>query len=282
MTIRARKGHGTGNDFIIVPSADRDFSADEVSLLCHRNFGIGADGLVRIVPTAEATEPEVRAQAADAEWFMDYRNADGSLAEMCGNGVRVFVHALIAEGKTSVGTFNVATRGGLRRVSISEVGGDVSVDMGVGEPMLPSQITIAEGDTFAAAGMSFPNPHAVVFVDDLDDAGALLEIPEWQPVDRYPNGVNVEFVRTVGERHIELRVHERGVGETLSCGTGICAAVAVAREAAGDAAASTWTVDVDGGRVHVDVDADGRTTLRGPAMLVATLEIDEEWLRREA
>ena len=282
MTIRARKGHGTGNDFITVPSADRDFSADEVSLLCDRNFGIGADGLIRIVPTAEAAEAEVRAQAADAEWFMDYRNADGSLAEMCGNGVRVFVHALIAEDKATVGTFNVATRGGVRRVSITEVGGDVSVDMGIGEPMLPSQITIGEGDTFAAAGISFPNPHAVVFVDDLDDAGALLDIPEWQPEDRYPNGVNVEFVRTVGERHIELRVHERGVGETLSCGTGICAAVAVAREAAGESESSTWTVDVLGGRVHVDVDADGHTTLRGPATLVATIEIDEEWLRREA
>lgn len=282
MTIRALKGHGTGNDFIVVPSADRDFSADEVSLLCDRNFGIGADGLIRIVPTASAGEPAVRAQAAGAEWFMDYRNADGSLAEMCGNGVRVFVHALIAEGKASVGTFGVATRGGVRRVSISEVGGDVSVDMGIGEPMLPSRITIAEGDTFAAAGISFPNPHAVVFVDDLNDAGELLDIPEWQPADRYPNGVNVEFVRTVGERHIELRVHERGVGETLSCGTGICAAVAVAREAAADTTASTWTVDVLGGRVHVDVDVDGRATLRGPAMLVATIDIDEEWLRREA
>lgn len=282
MAIRARKGQGTGNDFIILPSADRDFSADEVALLCDRHFGIGADGLIRIVPTAAATEADVRAQAAEAEWFMDYRNADGSLAEMCGNGVRVFVHALIAEGKAGVGTFNVATRGGIRRVSITDVGGDVAVDMGIGEPMLPSQITIAEGTTFAALGMSFPNPHAVVFVDDLDDAGELDYVPEWQPADRYPNGVNVEFVRTVGSNHIELRVHERGVGETLSCGTGVCAAVAVSRAAADETGAATWVVDVLGGRVHVDVDSDGRTTLRGPAALVGEVLIDEDWLRREA
>ena len=280
--MRALKGHGTGNDFIIVPTTDHEFSPAEVALLCDRHRGVGADGLIRIVPTSESTDPFVRSQAGDADWFMDYRNADGSLAEMCGNGVRVFVHALIAEGKAHLGTFKVATRGGTKVVRIDEVGGDVSVGMGIGEPVLPSSITIGEGDTFPAAGMLFPNPHAVVFVDDLDDAGDLYDVPSWQPAERYPNGVNVEFVRVVGPRHIELRVHERGVGETLSCGTGICAAVNVARDAEQETGAATWTVDVPGGRVHVDVDANGETTLRGPAVIVAELEIDEEWLRREA
>jgi diaminopimelate epimerase len=280
--MRALKGHGTGNDFIIVPAADRDFTADEVALLCDRHFGIGADGLIRIVPTASAEDPFVRGQAADAEWFMDYRNADGSLAEMCGNGVRVFVHALIAEGRMQPGAFAVATRGGVRHVSIDVVGGDVAVDMGVGEPLLPSSITIGEGETFPAAGMLFPNPHAVVFVDSLDDAGDLLDVPAWQPTERYPNGVNVEFVRFVGPRHIEMRVHERGIGETLSCGTGICAAVNVARDAEQETGAATWTVDLPGGRVSVQVTADGATTLRGPAVLVGEFDIDEEWLRREA
>lgn len=280
--MRALKGHGTGNDFIVVPSAERDFSADEVALLCDRHFGIGADGLIRIVATADATDPFIRAQAADAEWFMDYRNADGSLAEMCGNGVRVFVHALIVEGKAAVGSFKVATRGGTKSVRIDTVGGDVAVGMGLGEPLLPSSITIGEGATLPAAGMLFPNPHAVVFVDDLDDAGDLFDVPSWQPQERYPNGVNVEFVRFVGPRHIELRVHERGVGETLSCGTGICAAVNVARDAEQETESATWIVDVPGGRVHVDVEASGETTLRGPAAIVAELQIDEEWLRREA
>ena len=209
-------------------------------------------------------------------------NADGSLAEMCGNGVRVFVHALIAEGRMQPGAFAVATRGGVRHVSIDVVGGDVAVDMGVGEPLLPSSITIGEGETFPAAGMLFPNPHAVVFVDSLDDAGDLLDVPAWQPTERYPNGVNVEFVRFVGPRHIEMRVHERGIGETLSCGTGICAAVNVARDAEQETGAATWTVDLPGGRVSVQVTADGATTLRGPAVLVGEFDIDEEWLRREA
>lgn len=280
--MRALKGHGTGNDFIVVPSADRDFTADEVALLCDRHLGLGADGLIRVVPTAQASDDFVRAQAAEAPWFMDYRNADGSMAEMCGNGVRVFVHALIREGLVQPGSFRVATRGGAKPVAIAEVGGDVAVGMGVGEPLLPSSITIGEGGTFPASGMLFPNPHAVVFVDDLDDAGDLLDVPSWQPTERYPYGVNVEFVRMVGPRHIELRVHERGVGETLSCGTGICAAVNVARDAEQETGAATWTVDVPGGRVQVDVDAAGETTLRGPALIVAELEIDEEWLRREA
>ena len=278
--IRALKGHGTGNDFVVVPPCDRDFSVDEVALICDRHFGIGADGLIRIVRTADASEAIVRAQAA--EWFMDYRNADGSIAEMCGNGVRVFVHALIAEGLASVGEFAVATRGGVRRVHIAEVGGDVSVSMGVGVPELPSQITIAEGDAFPASGMHFPNPHAVVFVDDLDDAGDLNDQPEWHPESRYPDGVNIEFVQVAGPRHIEVRIHERGVGETLSCGTGVCAAVNVAREAEAETEASTWTVEIPGGTVFVDVDVHGETTLRGPAQLVAALEIDEAWLEREA
>lgn len=278
--IRALKGHGTGNDFIVVPPQPRDFDAAEVALLCDRHFGIGADGLIRIVATADADSDFVRAQ--NAEWFMDYRNADGSIAEMCGNGVRVFVHALIAEGLAEPGEFTVATRGGERRVRIAEVGGEVAVDMGVGTPALPSRITIAEGTSFPASGMFFPNPHAVVFVDDLDDAGELVYIPEWHPEDRYPEGVNVEFVRVAGPHHLHVRIHERGVGETLSCGTGICAAVTVARDAEGETSPATWTVEIEGGTVFVDIDAEGATTLRGPAQLVATVAIDEQWLGRNA
>lgn len=282
MTIRALKGHGTGNDFIIVPSADRDFTAAEVALVCNRQFGVGADGLIRMVPTVEAEDAFIRAQAADAAWFMDYRNADGSLAEMCGNGIRVFVHALLLEGKADLGSFAVATRGGVKRVTVTQPGGEVSVGMGRGEPLLPSSIAIDEGATFPAVGLLFPNPHAVVFVDSLDDAGDLFGPPTWQPSERYPSGVNVEFVRFAGPRHIEMRVHERGVGETLSCGTGVCAAVGAARDAEQEIGESTWTVDVGGGRLFVDVDADGETTLRGPAVLVAEVLIDEEWLGREA
>ena len=278
--IRALKGHGTGNDFIVVPPVERDFSAAEVALLCDRHFGIGADGLIRVVRTAEADSVFVRDQ--DAPWFMDYRNADGSVAEMCGNGVRLFVHVLIAEGLAELGEFNIATRGGVRAVRISEAGGDVSVDMGKGTPELPSRISIAEGASFPAAGMYFPNPHAVVFVDELDDAGELVYMPEWHPETRYPNGVNVEFVRVAGPHHLQVRIHERGVGETLSCGTGICAAVTVARDAEGETAPATWRVEIEGGTVFVDIDTDGETTLRGPAQIVGTIAIDEQWLSSNA
>lgn len=274
--IRARKGHGTGNDFIVVAPTSRRFTAGEVERLCDRHFGLGADGLIVITPTAQAEDEFVRGQAA--EWFMDYRNADGSIAEMCGNGVRVFVHALIAEGLVEPGEFDVATRGGVRRVRIAEVGGEVAVEMGVGVPELPSRITIAEGTSFPASGMYFPNPHAVVFVDDVEDAGDLIDIPQWHPEERYPNGVNVEFVEVLGPHQLQVRIHERGVGETLSCGTGICAAVTVARDAAGETTSATWQVEIPGGTVFVDVKSDGATTLRGPAQLVAVIEIDEAWL----
>ena len=275
--IRARKGHGTGNDFVVISPGARDLTAAEVAVICDRHFGIGADGLIRIVATADADESFVRAQSTVAEWFMDYRNADGSVAEMCGNGVRVFVHALLAEGLVQPGSFAVATRGGVRGVTVSAPGADVSVAMGTGVPGLPSSIVTAQGVEFPAAGMYFPNPHAVVFVDDLDQAGDLLRTPTWSPAERYPDGVNVEFVQRVGPEHLRMRIHERGVGETLSCGTGICAAVAVARDLQ-QGAASTWQVDIPGGTVWVDVDADGETTLRGPARLVAELQIDETWL----
>ena len=286
MGIRAYKGHGTGNDFIVVPPmspadgvAVPDFDAREVALLCDRHLGIGADGLIRVVPTVHADDAFVRAQAGQAPWFMDYRNADGSLAEMCGNGVRVFVRVLLREGLAEPGELAVATRGGVRRVHVASSDADVAVAMGVGTPEAPSRVTISEGRSFPASGMYFPNPHAVILVDYLDDAGALHAVPEWHPHERYPAGVNVEFVRIAGPRHLQVRIHERGVGETMSCGTGVCAAVAVARDAMDDTAADTWRVDVPGGTVWVDVDRFGETTLRGSAVLVATLDIDEAWLR---
>ncbi len=291
MGIRAYKGHGTGNDFIVIPpvtrdaaapGAARDLDAREVARLCDRHLGIGADGLIRVVPTAIADDPFVRSQADAAPWFMDYRNADGSLAEMCGNGVRVFVRVLLREGLVQPGAFTVATRGGPRHVHVGSPDADVAVAMGVGTAEAPSRVTIGEGRSFPATGIYFPNPHAVVMLDDLEDAGALREVPAWHPHERYPAGVNVEFVRLAGPRHLQVRIHERGVGETLSCGTGVCAAVAVARDAADDPAAGTWRVDVPGGTVWVDVDDVGASTLRGPAVLVGVLDIDETWLRAGA
>ncbi|MCM3924021.1 diaminopimelate epimerase [Frankia sp. AiPs1] len=223
------KGHGTGNDFVVLPDpdGDLDLTADLVRALCDRRTGVGADGVLRVVLSAAV--PEAAPLAGTARWFMDYRNADGSLAEMCGNGARVFARYLVAAGYARPGRFTIATRAGLRLVEVPAAG-DVTVDMG--PPRLSagpgSAVTVAER-AFTAVGVSMGNPHAVCFADDLDVPTLrgldLTRPPAFSAAD-FPDGVNVEIVvdRPGG---VAMRVYERGVGETASCGTGACA-VAVA------------------------------------------------------
>ena len=273
------KGHGTGNDFVLVPDPDAalDLTAAQVRALCDRHAGLGADGVLRVVPTASS--PEVADQAGRARWFMDYRNSDGSLAEMCGNGARVFARYLVDAGLETGSEFSIATRGGTRGVRI-EHDGDVTVDMGTAtSPVVRAMPVVRVGDrSWNGSGVLVPNPHCVVL---LDDADALRELdltraPDVAPPAVFPDGVNVEFVVRVGapdERHVAMRVHERGVGETLSCGTGACA-VMVAVAASDDAPRhAAYTVDVPGGTVVVTRLEDGRLELRGPAVLVATATI---------
>jgi diaminopimelate epimerase len=258
------KGHGTGNDFVVVPDlADRDdLTAEQVRAICDRQTGIGADGLLRVLHR-------------DGHYFMDYRNADGSIAEMCGNGARVFVRYLIEEGLAAPGDLVIGTRGGDREVS-AQASGDISVVMGVPTtPQLRAVPVVTVGDrSWNAVGVHIPNPHAVVFVDSLDDAGALRAAPEFSPHGVFPDGVNVEFVVSIAEAHVAMRVFERGVGETLSCGTGACAVVWAARRQDGAAQAQTWIVDVPGGRLEVTERADGQVVLTGPAVIVTRGEID--------
>jgi diaminopimelate epimerase len=277
--VRWLKGHGTENDFVLLPDPDGSAHLPDalVAALCDRRAGIGADGVLRVVRTA--AEPAAAAWAGDAEWFMDYRNADGSAAEMCGNGARVFGRYLIDAGLAKPGRFPVATRGGVRMLDVP-VAGDVSVDMGPARlPEELSSLTVEAGArSWAGVGVFLPNPHAVAFVDDLADAGPLLEAPTVTPAGSFPEGVNVEFVVARGERHVAMRVHERGVGETRSCGTGACAVMVAAARRAGDAAPTAWTVDVPGGRLTVAERADGEVVLTGPAVLVAEGELRPEWL----
>ncbi|MFE2404258.1 diaminopimelate epimerase, partial [Streptomyces rubiginosohelvolus] len=220
------KGHGTENDFVIVPDPDNALTlpAALVARLCDRRAGIGGDGLLHVVRSA--THPEARSMADEAEWFMDYRNADGSIAEMCGNGVRVFAHHLQRAGLVEEGDLTVATRGGPKRVHLAK-NGDITVSMG--QALLPDAgVTVSvDGRSWPARNVNMGNPHAVAFVDDLDHAGDLFTAPPFTPEAVYPEGVNVEFVVDRGPRHVGMRVHERGSGETRSCGTGACA-VAVA------------------------------------------------------
>ncbi|MFF3334348.1 diaminopimelate epimerase [Streptomyces sp. NPDC002888] len=284
------KGHGTENDFVIVPDPDNtvDLPPAAVAALCDRRAGIGGDGLLHVVRSA--AHPEAREMAAEAEWFMDYRNGDGSIAEMCGNGVRVFARYLQRAGHVTEGDIAVATRGGVKSVHLAKTpsisgsaAGDVTVGMGRAR-LLEGDVTVSVGErSWPARNVNMGNPHAVAFVDALDHAGNLFTPPPFSPASAYPDGVNVEFVVDRGPAHVAMRVHERGAGETRSCGTGACAvAVAAARRDGVDPAATgapaTYTVDVPGGRLVITERPDGEIEMTGPAVIVAEGEIDLEWL----
>ena len=279
--MRVLKGHGTENDFVVVPDLDGALALTPrlVRALCDRHAGLGADGVLRVVRCAN--DPDAKEFADEAEFFMDYRNADGSVAEMCGNGVRVFVRYL--QRVHLVGQdAAVATRGGIKRVRAS-LDGNITVEMGLPRILADRPVaTVAQLlAPFSGAGASvlMPNPHVVVPVASEDELGA-LDLSRPPAVDPPgPNGENVEFVVRLGPRHLRMRVHERGVGETRSCGTGICAVVAAAADGDGVGADGVpWRVDVPGGTCAVTWRADGEIELTGPARIVAEIELDDEWL----
>ncbi|HEX7355194.1 MAG TPA: diaminopimelate epimerase [Mycobacteriales bacterium] len=266
------RGHGTGNDFVVLPDlgGELDLSGDLVRALCDRRTGVGGDGTLRIVPTAKV--PEAVGLAGEAYWFMDYRNADGSLAEMCGNGIRVYARWLQRADLIEPGPLPVATRDGIKVVHVpADPEGDLTVEMGV--PVLPGTprtVSVPSG-TRSGIEVDMGNPHVVVEVDDVADAGPLLEPPVLDP----PSAANVEFVQGVAPGRLRMRVFERGAGETRSCGTGACAAAVAAAVRNGDGEGS-YDVEVPGGRLHVDWH--GSVTLTGPAEIVATGTVDAAWL----
>jgi diaminopimelate epimerase len=263
------KGHGTENDFVLLPDPDGalDLTSSLTRALCHRRAGLGADGVLRVVRTDAYDHPAAVAARGEAEWFMDYRNADGSVSEMCGNGIRVFGRYLADHEGVDVSVpLPVGTRGGTKLLSFD--GDLVSVDMG--RPELLGETKVGVGDrSWVATHVSMGNPHAVAFVDSLEDAGDLID-PPWHDEAVYPAGVNVEFVVRVEDRHVEMRVHERGSGETRSCGTGACAVVVAAAASAGHGPGTSYAVDVAGGRLRVDWTDEGRVVLTGPAVIVAS------------
>ncbi len=266
--LRFVKGHGTGNDFILIPDheGELEITPEQVRALCDRHFGLGADGLIRVVRTARV--PEVASMADAAEWFMDYRNADGSISEMCGNGSRVFARYLDATGLITDAEVLIATRGGLRAVSM-ESDLTITVDMGIPSTPPGTAVVTVGSRQMPAVGVMIPNPHAVSFVDSLDDAGDLLLSPGIAPAAVFNEGANVEFVVVLGDNHISMRVFERGVGETLSCGTGACAAAFAYLRRMGAPVGREVRVDVPGGTLNITETEAGHLLLRGPADLVA-------------
>jgi diaminopimelate epimerase len=284
--LRFLKGHGTENDFVLLPDPDgsvlHDLDPALVAALCDRRSGIGADGVLRVVRTEATDDPHAVAVRGGADWFMDYRNSDGSASEMCGNGIRLFGRYLVEhEGVDPSQPLPVATRGGLRVLVFDPSTGSgtesaISVDMGVAEVLGETKVGVGDR-SWPAVHVSIGNPHAVAFVDALDDAGPLLVPPAHDP-EEYPAGVNVEFVVRRGDHHIAMRVHERGSGETRSCGTGACAAMVAAAIADGidpkETGRTTYEVDVPGGRLAVTWTEQGRVVLTGPAVIVAGGEVD--------
>ena len=270
MTFPWLKGHGTENDFVLLPDHEGTIhgklDGDFVAALCDRRRGIGADGVMRVIRTSALGE------SSAGEWFMDYRNHDGSLSEMCGNGIRVFALHLLDEGLVEAGApIVIGTRGGDKTITVED--DDMfSVDMGVAEVRRTSKITAA-GRTWEAQDIRTGNPHAVAFVDSLTDPGPLLDPPE-HDTETYPDGVNVEFVVREGDRHVAMRVHERGSGETRSCGTGACAAGLATMLADKAQAPITYQVDVPGGTLHVTWTEDDHLVLTGPAEIVARGDMD--------
>jgi diaminopimelate epimerase len=269
-----RKGHGTGNDFIVVNGLD-GFFADPKSVtpeiaqkLCDREHGLGADGILRVARASEFAESSI---GDDANYFMDYTNADGSISATCGNGLRVFARYLVEAGLEDRGLFTIGTRAGNVSVAISETDTEfTNIAITMGHVSLgPMDVTVqTETGSWPAVGIAGMNNHAVSVVDDIAQAGSLKQIPTALPAGTYPDGVNFEFMQTKSPTHIAMRTHERGVGETLSCGSGACAAAYV--HATSNHLNDPWTVQVDvlGGTVYVDSDTDGVLTLRGPAVFV--------------
>jgi len=249
-------GHGTENDFVIIYDLEDALTLSEtqIAAICNRSTGIGADGLIRITKTA-------------GKWFMDYRNADGSVAEMCGNGIRVMAKYLVTRSIQPEGIFAIDTRAGIKHLRVP-LDGDISVNMGHVTDEMEEIEASNNGHTWSGYNINVGNPHAVVFVNSLDDVGSLADAPSVSPASSYPEGVNVEFVEILPNFEAKMRVHERGSGETRSCGTGTCAVALAATLKTNGKLPSRWTIYPPGGRLIVDIDGHSNATLTGPAVIL--------------
>ncbi|MDR3069077.1 MAG: diaminopimelate epimerase [Cellulomonas sp.] len=300
------KGHGTRNDFVLVDdqAGALDLTDDLVRALADRRGGVGGDGVIRLVASSGLAEGQAAlAEDPAATWFMDYRNADGSIAQMCGNGVRVLAVLCARLGLWTGEELVLGTRAGVRRVRAvaapAWLDDEEADEPGEGEPwyeVTMGPVTVSDSaqageDEVVVAGLHVPrpglgvdvgNPHTVVALPDADTLARADLRTEPQVTPAPSGGVNVELVVPLGERlcgaelvgRVSMRVYERGVGETESCGTGAVAAAAAVRAWAGDGAPATWLVEVPGGLLRVSFDPDGTARLAGPAVLVADVTVD--------
>ena len=280
------KGHGTQNDFVLLPDVEAELtlSPARVAAVCDRRRGLGADGVLRVTTAGAAMAAGVLDRLPDgvsaSDWYMDYRNADGSTAQMCGNGVRVFAHYLRSAGLEARDEFVVGSLAGPRPVTVHHVdatNADVTVDMGKANRLGTGEATVG-GRRFAGVAVDVGNPHLACLDPELTaEELAALDVAAAVDFDRaqFPDGVNIEVLTAPAGGVVRMRVHERGVGETRSCGTGTVAA-AVAALAGDGAGTGTLTIRVPGGDVDVTI-TNATSYLRGPSVLVAHGEIADAW-----
>ncbi|MFN6542194.1 diaminopimelate epimerase [Mycolicibacterium nivoides] len=278
------KGHGTQNDFVVLPDLDAALSLTPaaVAALCDRRRGLGADGVLRVTTAGAAQAAGVFERLPDgvaaSDWYMDYRNADGSIAQMCGNGVRVFAHYLRASGLESADEFVVGSLAGPRPVvlhNVDDTTADVTVEMGKAN-RFGSGTAVVGGRSVSGVAVDVGNPHlACVGLTEGELAALDVGAPVSFDEQLFPEGVNVEVLTVPVDGAVSMRVHERGVGETRSCGTGTVAATlaALAHEGAGT---GTLRVRIPGGEVTVTI-TESTSYLRGPSVLVARGELSNDW-----
>lgn len=253
--IKFEKAHGTGNDFIIIEDLDGEMILEpaQVKKICDRHFGLGADGILRIV------------LQGDALYLMDYRNSDGSLALMCGNGARVFAAYLHKQGLVKEATFKFQTRAGIVQATINSKD-SVTVSMPKVE-ILNKELSIEHhGFAYSGQAVTAPNPHAVVMVGDLSQVKDFRVAPNLTTLEVFEDGVNIEFVERISDKEVKIKVFERGSGETLSCGTGACAVAAIVRRETGE---NEITVNVAGGSLKIEF-IDDKILMTGPVEFVAS------------
>jgi len=285
-TLSFSKYQGTGNDFVMLVDLDdeRSLTPRQISAVCDRRTGIGADGVIRVV----------RTDRDDAPFFMDYANADGSRAEMCGNGIRCVGVLLHERGLIADASVDVLTRAGIKHLTVHPDGDGrarrVTVGMGIPnftraaipmrgpawETFLGQPFEIGDDLTMTASALSMGNPHLVVFVDGDPATVHVAHIgPRLERHEAFPEHTNVEFAY-VHDGVIHARVWERGIGETMACGSGACAVLVAANEAG--LVSSRAVVSFPGGDIEVERRDDGEVLLTGDAVPVFEGSVELEAL----
>lgn len=252
------KMHGLGNDYLYVYGEVPENIADLSVKLSERHFGAGSDGMIYISPS------EV------ADFKMRIFNADGSEAMMCGNGIRCVGKYVYDKGYTDKKRITVETLSGIKTLDLGVLFGkvkSVTVDMGTAAASDEATITV-DGEKVTYMPVSVGNPHAVIFVDDIDKAPLTTLGPKIERHSAFPDGTNVEFVQVLGGSELRMRVWERGSGVTMACGTGACASAASAVKKKFCQPGRPISVELDGGTLKIVVDADNRVTMTGPAEFV--------------